>query len=456
MAHKRINEFDLIAKVIDTNSYQDALKFGVTPEFFVSPIARFYWYNVGLYVQRYHTPPSREYLYDLATNGNVDPIPLPASPLDPLEAIISSVRDKNNRLKIQLVLKDVSDMVKKGKPIERVLRSLYKIGDTVFVEQERSIKTAREAVGEFLEDYIKRLRGEIVPGYEWPWEKPNEMSRISQQMYFAFFARPKNMKTYLLMWVGYKAALQGARVIFISPELTELQYKRRLVAMLARLDEKPLRKLEYTEDEIRRLLAAENMDIDFTYIYLKAFDIPTLASEIQKTRPTLVLVDAIHKFYDVETGRQDQSPQVVRNIVRSVGALAREDNIPIGVTVQANRQSSRTNVDAELTDDVAFSDALAQETDILFRIKKINDPLPLEERRALATHDTYLDRDEVVVVYTAATRETEPFGFTIEAYPCVSFDQRYPIAISENNKKGGLNGLERFFGRSNGKGGKQT
>ena len=433
---QKINELHLIGKVLDDptlTTYSMLIELGVSSGFFVTAHANYYWTMLEGYVTAYRSVPTRKYLYDLYTQSGLREVPIPKGPQEDIRAIKEIVQERNNRTKLSGIIAQAANMFDRKEPVDRVIEALQRSTSVLNLKDELIVKQLNKSMEDHIDRYIRILRGEMSEGFLWPWDTLNNVSRITESLYFGFYGRPKNMKTYALLWLGCHVAKQGGRVMFLSPEITEIQYNTRMISICAGLDETLWRKKKLSEEEAKALLLTDITKYPITYVHLSEYSVPVLRRDVMRRSPDLVLVDALHKFYDEETGKADQSQQVVRNVARNTTKLTRDLHVPLGFTAQANRESEKQTVRSSATGDVGFSDALSQEVDILFRVKKTKDNLDLGDRAISANKKANVIGDTVLQIYTVATRDFDPVGFTTDAFPGVSFTERYPYIQEEGD-----------------------
>lgn len=255
----------------------------------------------------------------------------------------------------------------------------------------------------------------------WPWHPLQDATGgIEPADYVIIYGRPKSMKSWVLAYLIAWFVEQKKRLVIYTKEMVADNIFQRAGACLARVRYHEFRRGRLTYDEKDSIYFVERMlnhlQHTQTVVCLSAEDaadgedsVPWLESKIDTYKPDLVFVDGMYLMSDVMGAKKDN--ERVRNISRAIRRMTLKTKIPCIATVQANREAAK-NQSANL-DEVAFSDALAQDATLLMRtINEKNQPT-------------------VALVMGGASREFALSGFRIFAVPALNFEYHSPLTEQE-------------------------
>lgn len=156
--------------------------------------------------------------------------------------------------------------------------------------------------------------------------------------------RPGDGKTAVAMHIAMNVALSGKHVCFFSLEMTELQTLNRLFAGYADIDANRLRVSGANQADLGRM---ERLTKDFERLPLY-FDhtpgnsVENIRAQVKlqrrKKKCDLVVVDYLH-LVKRERLQNETMDQVIGRIMEALKKLAVEENVPVLVLSQMNRNS---------------------------------------------------------------------------------------------------------------------
>jgi hypothetical protein len=213
-------------------------------------------------------------------------------------------------------------------------------------------------------------------------------------------------------------------VAFYSKEMTVKQMRRRCASILSGLDDGLIRtgKLSPEEKDIYFDCLADLKDSEKeagaslrrcpALLFLSdkgvkgGSTVEKLRARIEQFEPDILFVDGFYLMRDGRSGKKDRDHKTVGNISADLKALARDLNITIFGTTQANREANKGFGD-DLSE-VAFADAIAQDSDLVMRCVKgkSDDGWP-----------------ELLFTFPGV-RDAEVRPFTINARPGIDFSLR--------------------------------
>lgn len=263
-------------------------------------------------------------------------------------------------------------------------------------------------------------------GIPYPWAALNEETQGMQgSQFIVLYGRPKSMKTWVAGYMAKHAYFSARkRVLFYTKEMNVNLVASRMACLFAGVDYKTFRngKLQpelrdrvfyilrqLKDDELSMNVGSTTRNPYFLLTTDRGSQggVSWLRAKIRETDPDLVVVDGMYLMHDDRGGKGTQEWQRMMHISRDLKSTAQEFNIPlIGVT-QANRGADKSKGD-DLTE-LAFSDALGQDADAVFRVSKVE---KIEEN----IRRTY------IYLKAPGLREGRFDGIIIRGEPATSFD----------------------------------
>jgi len=283
---------------------------------------------------------------------------------------------------------------------------------------ENADSSVDTGVRDTAENYDKGLRGEL-PVLPWPWP---ELRRnrwtlgMEDEDYAILYGRPKNKKSFLLLFFVSFYFLSGYPVLVYSKEMPKEQIWRRVLAFLANLPYTDLTTYNLSHSDYARMkqtVADVEMmvqQMNYRLICVSGQDAPSrmdsvawLLGKIRHYRPRIVVVDGIYLMSSPQKTKADH--ERVQGISRALRSVALYEHVPVLGTIQANRKvSNKAAIDDTEgeSDDVAFSDSVGQDCTHLMRVaaSKV---------------------DNTATILWRTSRETAVPNFRINAVPCTDF-----------------------------------
>jgi len=228
-------------------------------------------------------------------------------------------------------------------------------------------------------------------GIPWPWDCLTEDTLGKNKGDFVvFYGRMKSMKTWLILKCAVDDYIKyNQRVIIWSREMDARKMQLRLASLIAGVDYQLLkkgtlppnlyRKAVNTIEQLERkaIVAEEDKQLRgrrgyADLIVLAGPDAPRsvedLKGAIGNYQPDVVYLDS---FYHMQTGRAGKTSQMwaqLQYLAEDIKGLALDENIPIIGAAQANRLGEK--LQGENLTEMAGSDAIAREADLLIRVIK--------------------------------------------------------------------------------------
>ena len=215
----------------------------------------------------------------------------------------------------------------------------------------------------------------------------NEQTRGKQNGEFILlYGRPKSLKTWLLIDMAVEDyAINHCRTLIFTKEMSPEQLRTRFVARLLEVDYMAFKNGDLSkeqedefedlvehlqEDELRFKQQGKKSALLITTGWTGKNNIGDLASleaKIEEFEPDVVYVDAAYLMSVMRKGARSDW-QDMKEISYGLKGLARDRNIPIVATSQANRKGEETK--GSTLSEIAYGDSFGQACDVAMRIIK--------------------------------------------------------------------------------------
>ena len=318
-----------------------------------------------------------------------------------------------------------------------IKEALPKLGDTYEASAVSTIVELRDYLEEIIRQSTATTDSTVMKGFSstvslyeairsgeiqylpWAWPELHQFSPgIAPTDYVVIYGRPKNKKTFLLLFFIVSLFFQGKRIVLYSKEMPAEEIWQRVVAFIANLPFEGIYNTRLSNSDYEQLYAAEDKIRDVMrrfpraeIICVSGMDAPQgtdsvawFASKVRHYQPDLAVVDGLYLMAGDAKVKDDHLR--VQGISRALRSMALRLKIPVLATIQANRKADKTGKDP-MTDDtdlgeVAFSDAIGQDATTLMRV--VADKL-----------------NPVANVLVTGGRNWSIRGFQIWAVPCTNF-----------------------------------
>ena len=327
-----------------------------------------------------------------------------------LETLCTELREIQLRKRLEQTLIDVQALaeVHPQKALDKLRRSIFSMAKDLEISELGSLTD----LDDVKEAYYRAKDSEGIVGIPFPWDGITKASGgLLPQELVVWFGRNKSMKSWLLMFIAAHVFMSGYKVLFVSAELAMLMVKRRLSAIIAGVDYEKFRLGLLSEKEEQdvmmifdTVLAPESWmdeeDADLVIMALEGQSLNEIDQKISEIHPDLVCIDSVYMLAD--PGWKEQTA-----LIRKTKSMAKEHNIPIIVTTQANRSKDKT----DRTTSLAFSDAYAQIADYLLHVEKTLTHHPKQHLNQ--------PMKPTLFVEVVAAREFQMEGFRLDVLPAI-------------------------------------
>lgn len=231
--------------------------------------------------------------------------------------------------------------------------------------------------------YNRRERGEML-GIPTPFETWNSMTfGYNPQDFCIVTARPGVGKTFFMLVCALHAAYKmNKKVLFFTKEMSIDAVARRSDAMDFQLPYNAFRKGQLSpSDKIRWIKGlkrrarkqAEGNAGQLLFIADANMSVMSIEAKIEEYQPDVVFIDGLYLLRDLKSSTDGRVR--VENVSREVKSIGQAYNIPIIASSQIHRMPGNLEKNWQnLTlGDLAFSDALSQDADVVLALIRTED-----------------------------------------------------------------------------------
>ncbi len=419
-------ELALLTKVMEQGDFHTIEKQGINEGFFLTPEAR----EVYRFLRDiYHAPQTAGQVPSVELARYRFPTLYFQSPADSVPILCDQLRKEKIRIELLSLAQILQERA--GLDIPSAMAELRaKTTELSSLTEAGEDLSMASAFNELWDQYSMVQNTAGMLGIPYPWDALNEETQGMQNgQFIVIYGRPKSMKTWIAVHCATTAYVRyRKRVLFYTREMTPRLMSARVACAIARVDYKAFR-LGRLQPELRdhvfsilRDLADDERTAGSVGNHQPWFVITTdrgrsgrgsggvgwLQSKIRDLKPDIVFVDGMYLMKDDRTNVRSIDWRQIAHISQDLKLTSQEFDIPIVGVTQANRQAQKSKGE-DLTE-LAFSDALGQDADAVFRVSKV----------------TKLDEAGIKRAYIFVTapglREGVFEGIVVNGAPATNFD----------------------------------
>lgn len=424
-------ETEIISNIVDRKELRAAIRLGLTADFFRTSIAQEAWNWI---MTVYQSPKTQGEIPDKTRLLRQFP-DLKYNPTsNSLAALHVEAKDMYMEKDTHALIDDLATMLEDGFDARTVvMEAIDKCKHIQSTDIFNDGMYMREAAAELKARYERRKESDGVIGIPYPYDCMNAMTGgMCPGDLIYIYGRPGMMKSWFLSVIAAETAKSKRRVMLYTKEIDDITLMERVASVSLGLDYgayragqlPPAQENEFY-DYIDYLANAEEADKDGNdpgafFVTDKGCKSPRTVTQlmaiVDRIQPDVLFVDG---FYLLNPGRlnaKKSDHEKIKSISRDLKSYAQSMKIPIICTSQANRDGKKS-INVGETEDAAFSDAVGQDADAMFRCYKGPNP---------AVHN-----GNSLLVIPKKVREGgaegTPKAFTINANPSYDWSlQQYP------------------------------
>ncbi len=387
-------EYQIISKIVEYQDFHTVERLRVDETYFFSPECRLLF---GYLRDHFHAKQTFNSVPSFQLVSQIFPGFQYVPTQDTLPTLLEQLRLAKMRL----------ELMEYGERILRLADQNPRLGLDAIREAAADLSSRHEMTNDMLlsdahdalfQDYQTVSLGHGITGLPWPWAPLNEATQgIHPGEFIMIYGRPKSMKTWVSLYIVTLLNMYAnARVLVYSLEMAPKQILRRVAAIRSVINYHSLLsgKLQPADRDrffgsLAQLKAEAKMPDNGPRS--PAFlvtgggsnnGMSFLHSKIREFKPDIVLIDGLYLMKDDRQNKRTVDWKAVAHISQDTKITAREFGIPIIATGQANRKADKDVKNANV-DEMAYSDALGQDTDFSIRVVKREDKSTREPELAL-------------------------------------------------------------------------
>lgn len=377
----------LIAALIDLGSWKPAQKAHLTQEHFSQYQDIASW--IEGYLKRHGKTPTRQML-----ETNASRIVWPTGQAEHVDALIYSVKNQWLMDKMHLAMKETINLMVSDKDTQLSLSYMSSQLQSLQVrmqDHDRDLDLATDWQFFFQEAVVRReaqINGSIngvMTGFK---ALDQMMGGIGSTELVTIIARQGQGKSWAMLYMAAQALLQGKKVCFLPLEMSITQVGFRLHVILQQELKKRVKESFHNIDEILNTeLTTGNNDLRSYKEFLQLLEsevggkliltenpgkinASSIMAKMEEHQPDILFIDYL-TLMESSGGQRQEGWQEIKALTQELKRLAMNQECPIVVAAQANRQASHRDGPPELTD-IAFGDAIGMDSDRVISLKQHN------------------------------------------------------------------------------------
>ena len=381
-------ETEMISNVISRKEVRKAIQLGITSDFFRTSIAQEAWEWV---MSIYQNPKTQGEVPD--SNRLIRQFPnFQYSPTDnSLNALLKEAKDMYLEKDTHTIIDELAEMLEEGFDARTVVyEAIDKFKNIQASDITNDGSYLRDMAKELKARYERRKASDGVTGIPYPYDCMNAMtSGMCPGDLIYIYGRPGMMKSWFLSVIAVSAAKAKRRVLLYTKEIDDVTLAERVASIQLSVDygafrggHLPPAEENHFYDYIDALINASAAEEDsenpgLFFVTDKGCKSPRTVHQLmviaEKINPDVIFVDG---FYLLNPGRlnaKKSDHEKIKAISRDLKSYAQSLKVPIICTSQANRDGKKS-INVGETEDAAFSDAVGQDADAMFRCYKGPNP----------------------------------------------------------------------------------
>ena len=375
-------EIEILSNIVDSGDLREAKQVGITADFFRTSLGQDVWNWI---ITESTKPDICGEIPDSVRLGRQFPDFNFRPTKNSLKALYIEAKNTYLDKDTNALVDELQTMLEDGFDAKTViLEGIDKLKDLQASEIEKDGQFITDAASELKARYELRKTTDGITGIHYPWDIMNAMTGgMSPGQLIYIYGRPGMMKSWLLSVIAANTTRFNKRVMLYTKEIDDLTLMERVASIMLELDYSAFRAGQLPP-------AQEDAFYDFIdnctkedsgkgpydglfFVTDKGCKTPRTPDQLmaiaERLNPDVVFIDG---FYLLNPGRlnaKKSNHEKIAAISKKLKGYAQSLNIPIICTSQANRDGKKnTNIGA--TEDAAFSDAVGQDADAMFRCYK--------------------------------------------------------------------------------------
>lgn len=314
-------------------------------EDFDNPAHRWIVQTILKYYEKYHTNPTAEYIS--IEMKKLDNEVLKVSVADQLKESYKAIYDDRPAVETEFSNFCINQQLKKA-----LLESVDLLGqgrfDDIRFKIDKALKAGQDKnIGlEYEKDVETRYRDQNRNPIPTMWDHINEhlMGGLGSGDLGIIFGNPGGGKSWMLVNLGVRAAMEGYTVNHYTLELSEDYTGLRYDSKMTGID---FRTIHNHRSEVEKAIANLPGKVVIKEYPMGRASVSTIESHIQKCtdlgqKPDLVIIDYVDLLKS--NRKSNERKDEIDDIYTSIKGMARELNLPIWTVSQVNRAGAKDDV----------------------------------------------------------------------------------------------------------------
>lgn len=372
-------ELEIMSNIIDRGEIKEAKKVGITSDFFRTSLGREAWEWAFMEYEANAEVPDETRLMRQFPDFDYRPTKNSIKALHKEAIDLYIDKDTSDVIdELQTMLADGLDartVILEGVEKLKDIQSSHMVNDGSFL---------KDATQQLKTRYELRRQTDGVMGIPYPYDCMNAMTGgMGAGEVIYIYGRPGQMKSWLLAVIAAHSAKAGKRVMMYTKEIDDISFMERVASIVLEVDYSSFRSGHLPPEEDEKFY--DFIDHPGNYVKGDLFfvtdkgckysrTVDQLMSIAERVDPDILFIDG---FYLLNPGRLNSKKadhEKIKAISRSIKSYAQSLGIPVVCTSQANREG-KNNAAVGSTEDAAFSDAVGQDADAMFRCYKGDNPV---------------------------------------------------------------------------------
>lgn len=355
----------LVAKILETQNVNEAIKAGAKSPGLLDSEAKMYFDIIMDHHAQYHQVPSLELFREKVPSYSHVPV------TDNVEALVDQLKTIRLANEMEDILSKVA-RIGAGDPWEGKAQLLQLVEG---LSARHSKGNHYYILGEDVEETmatLERLKKKLgLEGYPWPWEYFNQESKgVCDGETYYIYGRQKSRKTFLILFMALYYWALGLKVLVFTREMSFTDLKYRMIALNGNYDFKATIKSQLPEGSEKRIEQfLRNAWESEKFVITDVQDgINGFQATIEDIKPDIVFHDYFKAIADDAMGGKvhQENKYVARTIDQIVDYNSGKAKIPIFLCGHANREGARSR--GRSSTEHAWSDQITRRIHAAFRV----------------------------------------------------------------------------------------
>lgn len=308
--------------------------------------------------------PERATVDEWATE-NQTAIPAPELLVEPPQYYYDKMQHRNIKLALKQSLKDAADKVNEDVPYEALSDLTSSVIAMTNVRRATKLINFSQVGGKIIKNEFDKVRHpDTEYGLKLGWPSFDNMSGgLVGGDVTSIVGRPAMGKTYMMLYGAINAWKDGKVPLFVSMEMKTILITQRLAALTTKTSATELKMAMVADKKYRRMLKqlyAMKTKNDF-WVADGALSATTndLLILCQQLKPDVLFIDGAYLLQH-ENLRLSKWDKVSTNAEAIKSQIAEALDIPVVVSYQLNRETTKRKISDVGVENIAYSDSIGQ------------------------------------------------------------------------------------------------